>query len=117
MVSTYPARYLEIDQQRIALDPEGYLIDLDDWSPAVAEALATEEGRELSDEHWQVIEILRDFYQRYEMAPAMRPLVKAVGQRLGSDKGRSIHLMRLFPDSPAKVAARLAGLPKPTNCL
>ncbi|MDW5375487.1 TusE/DsrC/DsvC family sulfur relay protein [Halomonas sp. HP20-15] len=117
MATTTPARHLDVDQRRVALDPEGYLVDLDDWSPAVAEALATEEGRELTDEHWQVIEILRDFYRRYEMAPAMRPLVKAVGQQLGADKGRSIHLMRLFPDSPAKVAARLAGLPKPTNCL
>lgn len=117
MASTRPVRYLEIEQRRIALDPEGYLVDLDDWSPAVAEALAAEEGRELTGEHWEVIEILRGFYQRYEMAPAMRPLVKAIGQQLGPDKGRSIHLMRLFPDSPAKVAARLAGLPKPTNCL
>jgi tRNA 2-thiouridine synthesizing protein E len=51
------------------------------------------------------------------MAPAMRPLVKAVGRDLGPDKGRSMHLMRLFPGSPAKRAARLAGLPKPTHCL
>lgn len=117
MSTTTSARYIDVEQRRVALDPEGYLVDLDDWSPGVAEALAAEEGRALSDEHWEVIEILRDFYRRYEMAPAMRPLVKAVGQQLGPDKGRSIHLMRLFPDSPAKVAARLAGLPKPTNCL
>jgi len=117
MATTTHARHLDVERRQVALDPEGYLADLDDWSPAVAEALASEEGRELTDEHWEVIEILRDFYRRYEMAPAMRPLVKAVGQRLGPDKGRSIHLMRLFPDSPAKVAARLAGLPKPTNCL
>ena len=47
----------------------------------------------------------------------MRPLVKAVAQALGPEKGRSVYLLRLFPDSPAKVAARLAGLPKPANCL
>ncbi|MCD6006942.1 MAG: TusE/DsrC/DsvC family sulfur relay protein [Pseudomonadota bacterium] len=117
MSTTSPARYVAIDARQVALDPEGYLVDLADWSPAVAQALAAEEGRELTDEHWEVIDTLRDFYRRYAMAPAMRPLVKAVGQRLGPDKGRSIHLMRLFPDSPAKVAARLAGLPKPTNCL
>ena len=110
-------RHICVEGHEIALDPEGYLRNLDDWSPAVAEALAEGEGRELTDEHWQVIEVLRDFYARYEMAPAMRPLVKAVGQALGADKGKSLHLMKLFPDSPAKVAARLAGLPKPTNCL
>lgn len=88
-----------------------------DWSAEVAERLAEEEGIELSEEHWEIIRVLRDFYARFEQAPAMRPLVKAVGQALGPDKGRSMHLMKLFPGSPAKLGARLAGLPKPTNCL
>lgn len=88
-----------------------------DWSPEVAEALANEEGITLTSEHWEILEMIRNFYARYEMAPAMRPLVKSVRQNLGPEKGRSIHLMRLFPGSPAKVAARLAGLPKPTHCL
>lgn len=117
MASTTLARYLEVNGEPIGLDPEGYLVDLDTWSPAVAHALAEEDGIELTDEHWEVIKVLRDFYARFAMAPAMRPLVKAVRQTLGEDKGRSIHLMRLFPGSPAKVAARLAGLPKPANCL
>lgn len=117
MASTEIDRYLQVGSQRIALDPEGYLIALDDWTPAVASAMAAEEGRELTDEHWEIITVLRDFYARYEASPAMRPLVKAVAQSLGSEKGRSLHLMRLFPESPAKVAARLAGLPKPANCL
>lgn len=117
MASVEIYRYLVVDEREIALDPEGYLVHLDDWSPEVAQALAAEEGRELTDEHWDVIAVLRDFYARFETAPAMRPLVKAVGQALGPDKGKSLHLMRLFPDSPAKVGARLAGLPKPANCL
>lgn len=117
MATTHAERHVHVEGREIGLDPEGYLVDLEQWSPAVAEALAAEEGRELTAEHWEVIEVLRDFYARYEMAPAMRPLVKAVGQALGPGKGRSLHLMRLFPESPAKVAARLAGLPKPTNCL
>lgn len=117
MASTEIYRYLSLADGHIALDPEGYLVDLTQWSPAVAEALAEEEGLILEAEHWEVLEVLRAFYARYEMAPAMRPLVKAVAQALGPEKGRSLHLMRLFPGSPAKVAARLAGLPKPANCL
>ncbi|MEC9483150.1 MAG: TusE/DsrC/DsvC family sulfur relay protein [Halomonas sp.] len=116
-MTTHTTRTMDVDGHRIALDPEGYLADLSDWSPQVAEALAAEEGRELTSEHWEIIEVLRAFYARYEAAPAMRPLVKAVNQALGPEKGRSIYLMKLFPESPAKVAARLAGLPKPTNCL
>ncbi|MBE0487787.1 MAG: TusE/DsrC/DsvC family sulfur relay protein [Halomonas sp.] len=110
-------RYLDFKGASVPLDPEGYLIDLDDWNPDVARAIANEEGIELTHEHWEIIEVLRDFYRRFEQAPAMRPLVKAVTKALGEEKGRSIHLMRLFPGSPAKLGARIAGLPKPTNCL
>lgn len=117
MASTEVARYLRVGDRRVALDPEGYLVQLEDWSLDVARALAEEEGLVLEAEHLEVIEVLRDFYQRFEMAPAMRPLVKAVGRALGPDKGRSIYLMRLFPTSPARRAARLAGLPKPTGCI
>ncbi|WP_192036993.1 TusE/DsrC/DsvC family sulfur relay protein [Halomonas sp. YLGW01] len=117
MASTEIYRYLSVQEKHVGLDPEGFLVNMADWSPAVAEALAAEESRTLTAEHWEVIEVLRDFYARYEMAPAMRPLVKAVGLALGAEKGKSLHLMRLFPDSPAKVGARLAGLPKPANCL
>lgn len=117
MATTEIYRYLSIQDKQVGVDPEGYLIDLDDWSPLIAQTLAEEEGITLTREHWEVLDVLRDFYARFEMAPAMRPLVKAVGQALGPEKGRSLHLMRLFPGSPAKVAARLAGLPKPTHCL
>ncbi|MDH4573144.1 MULTISPECIES: TusE/DsrC/DsvC family sulfur relay protein [Salinicola] len=116
-MATRTARTLMVEGHPVALDPEGYLVSLDDWSERVAEALAADEGRELTPAHWEIIGVLRDFYQRFEAAPAMRPLVKAVKQALGEEKGNSIYLMRLFPDSPAKVGARLAGLPKPTNCL
>ncbi|WP_036228182.1 TusE/DsrC/DsvC family sulfur relay protein [Marinobacterium jannaschii] len=108
---------IEIDGTIIALDPEGYLRDLNQWTPSVAEYLAQQEGISLSEEHWEIIDVLREFYHNFEQSPAMRPLVKATGIKLGPEKGKSIHLMRLFPESPAKVGARIAGLPKPTNCL
>nr|WP_298058879.1 TusE/DsrC/DsvC family sulfur relay protein [uncultured Halomonas sp.] len=109
-------RYLDV-QETIQLDPEGYLVNQAEWNPSVAALMAEEEGLSLTPEHWEIIEVVRAFYQRYEMAPAMRPLVKATKNALGEEKGRSIYLMQLFPGSPAKRIARLAGLPKPTNCL
>ncbi len=111
------AQHLNVDGQAIALDSEGYLVELSNWSPAVAEQLAQQAELPLTDAHWEVITLLREFYQTFEHAPAMRPLVKAVKLQLGEDKGRSIYLMKLFPDSPAKLAAKIAGLPKPTNCI
>ena len=98
-------------------DKDGYLKDRQDWSPEVAEQLAQTVGITLTDEHWAVITVLRTFYQRFDTAPAMRPLVKWVKQEIGPDKGNSIYLMGLFPESPAKVGALIAGLPRPTNCL
>lgn len=101
----------------LALDKDGYLRHLDDWSPAVAESLAAAENITLTDAHWELIHLIRQFHQGYDLSPAMRPLVKYVRQELGPDKGNSIYLLQLFPESPAKRLAKIAGLPRPENCL
>ncbi len=108
---------LLINGQSVPVDPEGFLRNLDDWSPEAAEQLAIHEGIQLTEAHWEVLTVLRQFYKTFEMSPAMRPFVKAVAADLGPDKGKSIYLMSLFPGSPAKLASKIAGLPKPTNCL
>ena len=54
---------------------------------------------------------------KFQLSPATRPLIKYAALKLGPDKGNSLHLNRLFKGTPAKLAAKLAGLPKPTNCL
>ena len=109
-------RYLD-NKKNILIDPEGYLVNQEKWNEEVAELLAEDEGLALTEQHWELIRVVRDFYARYEMAPAMRPLVKATKQALGDEKGCSIYLMSLFSGSPPKRLARIAGLPKPTNCL
>ena len=101
----------------IPLDKEGFLRQLEDWSPAVAERLAANESIELTKNHWQIIDSIRDFYQQFDHSPAMRPLVKFLGQQLPDENINSIYLLQLFPGSPAKLAAKIAGLPKPSNCL
>ena len=68
-------------EQLIETDPEGYLKDLSQWNEAIAEAIARLEGIALTAEHWQVIYFLREFYQQYQIAPAMRVLVKALAVR------------------------------------
>ena len=108
---------LILDDKQIELDKDGYLVDLNDWSVDVAQALATQSGIELSPEHWEILELLRSFYQEFQLSPATRPLIKYTALKLGAEKGNSLHLNRLFNGTPAKLAAKLAGLPKPTNCL
>ena len=98
------------------IDQDGYLENLEDWSPEVAELLAQQDSIELTGAHWEIIEAIRSFYQTFEMAPSQRPFVKHIANTLGKEKGNSLYLMKLFPESPAKVAARIAGLPRPTNC-
>ncbi len=98
-------------------DKEGFLRDHEDWTPAVAELIAAREDLQLTDAHWEIIELLRRYYREFDASPAMRPLVKYAARELGRDKGRSIYLMSLFPGSPAKIGSKIAGLPKPDNCL
>lgn len=108
---------LTLDNRTIELDKDGYLADLNDWSPEVATALAVQNDIELTPEHWEILQLLRNFYDEFQLSPATRPLIKYTALKLGAEKGNSLHLNRLFNGTPAKLAAKLAGLPKPTNCL
>jgi tRNA 2-thiouridine synthesizing protein E len=108
---------LSVGDTAIAVDKEGFLQNLDDWTEPVAEALARAEGIELSAEHWEILWLLRAFYDEFQLSPATRPLVRYAALKLGAEKGNSAHLNRLFKGTPAKLAAKLAGLPKPSNCL
>lgn len=101
----------------IAVDKDGYLKDLGDWSEAVATQLAHQESIELDEKHWEIITLLQNFYRQYEISPAMRPLVKYIAAQAGPEKGNSIYLLQLFPPSPARIASKIAGLPRPDNCL
>ena len=108
---------IEINGKVLETDEEGYLADLNDWSSEVAESMATEDECDLTENHWDVINFLRSYYEEYQIAPAVRVLTKAIGKKLGKDKGNSKYLYQLYPYGPAKQACRYAGLPKPTGCV
>ena len=98
-------------------DDKNYLAKLPQWTPEHAAALGLEQNIKIIDEHVEVLLLARDFYKDYGFSPSMRPLCKTVTAALGVSKGRSIYLNQLFPGSPAKIVAQLAGLPRPKNCL
>lgn len=98
-------------------DENGFLKDPASWSIEVARLLAAEESIVLGEEHLEVLQLLRSYHARHAHVPAMRALVNVVRRELGAGKGRSVYLLTLFPGSPARVAAKLAGLPRPEHCL
>ena len=107
----------EVNGQSFEADEEGYLIDLSQWNKDLAVLIAKDEGIEMTEQHWEVVEFLREYYNEYQIAPAVRVLTKAIGKKLGAEKGNSKYLYELFPYGPAKQACKIAGLPKPTGCI
>ena len=108
---------LEFNNQQIDTDKQGYLLDYTLWTKELAPIIAEQENIILSEQHWEVINFVRNFYLEYNTSPAIRMLVKAMAKALGEDKGNSIYLYKLFPKGPAKQATNIAGLPKPARCI
>jgi TusE/DsrC/DsvC family sulfur relay protein len=102
---------LKVNGREIELNEDGFLAEPDHWCEEVANAFALlEDISELTADHWTVIYYLREYYQRFRIAPMIRKLCKDTGMDLK-------RIETLFPAGPAKGACKLAGLPKPTGCL
>ena len=102
---------VELNGNVYEVDEDGFLQVPEIWNRDVALDLATTEGlKDLTEEHWRVIQYLRDYWLEYDIAPMVRKLCKETGFTL-----KEIYMM--FPSGPAKGACKLAGLPKPTGCV
>jgi tRNA 2-thiouridine synthesizing protein E len=108
---------IEVNGTVYETDEEGYLLNLAEWNEDIGKVLAQGENVEMTPSHWEVVNFLRDYYNEYQIAPAVRVLTKAIGKQLGPEKGNSKYLYELFPYGPAKQACKIAGLPKPTGCV
>jgi dissimilatory sulfite reductase related protein len=92
-------------------DAEGFFVHPEQWKEAMADEIARQSGiDELTDRHWQVINFMRRTYLEAGSAPSIRTLGKASGVPVKE-------LYQLFPKGPAKLAARIAGIPKPRGCI
>ena len=97
--------------KQIDIDEDGFIQDPSLWNADVAADLAKTEGvDELTDEHWIVINFLREYYLEYEIAPMIRKVCRGTKMKLKK-------IYELFPSGPAKGACKVAGLPKPTGCV
>ncbi len=101
----------QVGDTTIEVDEDGFIQEPDRWNDAVANALADTEGvQDMTDDHWKVVNYLREYYMEYGVAPMIRKLCKATGFKLKE-------IYDLFPSGPAKGACKVAGLPKPTGCV
>ncbi|MDJ0806062.1 MAG: TusE/DsrC/DsvC family sulfur relay protein [Gammaproteobacteria bacterium] len=109
---------LEVGGKIIPTDDQGYLLDFNDWSPAVTEAWATQDGIELDDDHWTLIDFLHRFYKEFEIAPEMPILSRNLCKDQQNCRWSRTYIKQLFPNG-AKTACRYAGLPAPVgrSCL
>lgn len=102
---------LKVNDKEIETDSEGYITHLDEWSEDFARALAKQEDLELTDEHWQVIKYLRDYYQEHSVQAQVRAMIKHFTQEWGPERGSNHYLHDIFPKGgPQKQGNRLAGL-------
>jgi TusE/DsrC/DsvC family sulfur relay protein len=95
----------------VAVDAEGFLSDPSQWTEQVGEEIARENGIEaMTDRHWQVVNFMRTTYLETGSAPSIRSLGKLSGVPVKE-------LYQLFPKGPAKLAAKIGGIPKPRGCI
>ncbi len=102
---------VDLGGKQIEIDEDGFIQDPTQWDEAVAKDLAkTEAVDDLTENHWKVVNYLREYYLQYNMAPMIRKLCKQTGFKLKE-------IYDMFPSGPAKGACKIAGLPKPTGCV
>jgi TusE/DsrC/DsvC family sulfur relay protein len=102
---------VQVSGKDIELDEDGFLANPEDWSNEMVTYFAKEEDvSELTENHWKVINYLRDYFKKFGVAPMIRKLCKDTGFSLQQ-------IYEMFPSGPAKGACKLAGLPKPTGCV
>lgn len=99
---------------QLARDPEGYIVDPDDWSEALAEQLAAEENLQLTQDYWPVLHFMREYWQLHKIAPDVRHVTKFLAESNGYDKKEAKkQLFQLFPYGYVKQACKIAGMQRP----
>lgn len=104
---------LEARQTKLATCNEGFLLDPSEWNPEVAQELARREGIELSEDHWQVLKFMRDYYEEHKIAADARFVIKHLAEDLGKGRKARSELYRLFPYGYMQQACKVAGMRRP----
>ncbi|MCW9032542.1 MAG: TusE/DsrC/DsvC family sulfur relay protein [Gammaproteobacteria bacterium] len=115
--STHFVDSFEFEGKKFEVTSLGNLVDLHRWNSHVANYMAQKEGIELTEDHWEVIEFLREFYFTYGISPMVKIIMKHIEEDIGKEKANKEYLYSLFPKGPARQGTRIAGLPEPQGCI
>jgi TusE/DsrC/DsvC family sulfur relay protein len=107
---------ITVNGRTLNLVGSGFLANPDAWDRDVAAYIAAIEGIQMTEHHWEVVNFLRDYYKQYQIAPTVKVLAKEIGNKIGSEKGNTKYLYKLYPCGPAMQACKIAGLPESTGC-
>lgn len=106
-------RKLLVDGHEVLTDQEGYILNMDEWSEGFAIAQAAAEGLTLTDEHWDVIHFIREFYEEHNVQAQVRDMIRHFREAWGPERGNNHHLHEIFPmGGPQKQGNRIAGIRK-----
>ncbi len=102
---------MEADGKEVNFDNDGFMVDPQLWNDEIANAIAVDEGiEEMSEEHWAIVNFIRNYWKENDLAPPVRMICQELGVGV-----RQIY--KLFTSGPARGACRVAGLPKPDGCV
>lgn len=103
----------ETNTPHCELTPAGRLKNLADWDRNIAEWLAKKDGITLTEAHWAIIQMMRDYYQTYNIPPILKLLKRDIQEKLGAEKAENAYLEALFPNGVITQGTKIAGLPVP----
>ena len=108
---------IQVKDKTIETLEDGYMLNRELWDEDVAQSLAEHEGIALTEEHWEVIHYLREYYEDHLITPNIKILIKHMKETMGEENVDKKRLYTLFPNGPAYQGCKIAGLPKPKSCI
>ncbi len=108
---------IEVNGRVVDTDNEGFLTEPSDWDHSVAEVLARQENIEMTDDHWQVVKIVREHYEYSQCVPEARILLKTLAKKIGKNQATRKYLYNLFPYGYGQQACKIAGTRKPLKLM
>jgi tRNA 2-thiouridine synthesizing protein E len=108
---------LHLNGTEIEVDDEGYLLNIGDWSPELAEVIAGGENMELTEDRLEIVRFVRQYFEERECIPELRSLLKELREKHSKEKATRKYVYQLFPYGYGQQACKIAGMRKPLKLL